>query len=301
MRRAILASIRPASARLGYCFRVSTTPVFIDHALSARLEAAEARHLALSVAALAEWCPERPSAVLHVGGGTAAFVGTSTSISRAAGLGMNGPVTEADLDALEDFYRSRGMAAKVLVSPFAEPSLLGQLSGRGFRLAELDSMLVRSISPDERFAAPDPAIGVRPAERSEAAVWVRSSIGGFSGSDSSVSEDAAAIFESAFLVPTSHYFFASIGGVIAGTGALDVQDGAAHFFATSTFAAFRGRGVQSALFLARLAFAQGAGHALAFLRTVSGSASQRNAERAGFRSVYSRATLLKRFAGDGPS
>lgn len=273
---------------------MSTPPAFLDHAFSARLEGAEARHLGLSVAALQQRHPERPAAVIHVGGGTASFLGPGTSISRAAGLGMSGPVAAEDLDALEDFYRSRGIPAKVLVSPFADPGLLEQLGERGFRLLELDSMLARSILPADRFAPADPAIAVREADKSEAAAWVRSSLHGFTGSDV-VSEDAAAIYESAFQVATSHYFFASIDGVVADTGAVDAQDGAVHFFATSTVPAFRGRGVQSALFQARLGYAQAKGHDLGFLRTYPGSGSQRNAERAGFRPIYSRATMLKRF------
>jgi ribosomal protein S18 acetylase RimI-like enzyme len=270
---------------------------FVDHALSARLEAAEAKHLELSVAALAERKPERSAAAIHVGGGVAAFLGPKVSISRAAGLGMRGPVSPDDLDRLEDFYRTRGMPAKVLLSPFADPSLVEALGERGFRLVELDSMLVRPIAKGEPIAAPAARIAIRVARRDEAAAWVRASLAGFSGSDGAPPPETAEIYETAFQVPTSTYFFATIDGEVAGSGALEAQGGAVHFFATSTRTAFRGQGVQSALFLARLAFAQAEGHDLGFLRTIAGSSSQRNAERAGFRAVYSRATLLKAFSG----
>jgi hypothetical protein len=49
--------------------------------------------------------------------------------------------------------------------------------------------------------------------------------------------------------------------------------------------------VQTALIRARLAFAAAAGCDLAAVNTVPGSVSQRNAERQGFRVVYTRALL----------
>src|SRR5262249_6291715 len=98
----------------------SMTPrpsTFVDHALSARLEAAEAAQLEGFARIVAERLPDLGAAVAEIAGGRASFLLPHVSVSRAVGLGMSGPVTAADVDALEAFYRTRGTEARILVSP----------------------------------------------------------------------------------------------------------------------------------------------------------------------------------------
>lgn len=251
--------------------------------------------LAALVRTLAARRPEKQAVALPVAGGCAAFLGPDVAPSRAAGLGMNGPVAASDVDALEDFYRSRGMPVRILVSPFADPSLFEALGAHGFRLIELDTMLVRSIEPGEAFPSPDGDVTVRAARTDEASAWVHTSLDGWFESPEPHRPDVVEIFEASFHTSSSHYFFASLGGAVAGAGATDIHQGAAYFFATSTLPASRRRGVQAALILARLAAAQAAGCDLCFTRTAAGSSSQRNLERCGFRVAYSRASMIKRF------
>lgn len=267
---------------------------FADHALSARLEAADAALLAELSLAIANHRPESHAVALSIAGGCAAFVGPIPP-SRAAGLGMRGPVTTSELDALEDFYRSRGVPARILASPFADPSLFEQLGARGFRLVELDTMLVRRIEPGETLPSTTGDIAVRAARPEEGSAWVRASFEGMFESPAPPPADRLATFEAGFHAPGITYFFAEAGGVTTGTGATHIHEGAADFFATSTLPASRNCGVQAALIVARLAFAQAAGCDLCFSRTMAGSGSQRNLERCGFRPVYSRATMIKRF------
>jgi GNAT superfamily N-acetyltransferase len=273
-------------------------PLSVDHALSARLELADARLHVLGYEAIAEHLPERASALLRIAGGVASYVGPRISLSRAVGLGMNGPVAAADLDALVDFYVQRREDARVLVSPYADDTLLAGLGERGFRLSDLGTTLARRLGLDPAdLIEPLPAgITVRRMEAHERATWVRTSLAGFSGTDDNVPGEMSATFEAVTHVPTTTYYFAAIDGVIAGAGALDVQSGAAYFFATSTLPAARRRGVQSALLRARLVAAQEAGCDLAFTQTVAGGPSQRNAERHGFATLYSRARLIRPFA-----
>jgi GNAT superfamily N-acetyltransferase len=105
-----------------------------DHALSARIEAVEASTIEGVVRAVQSRIPDLGAAVLAIAGGRAGFVGPGARISRAAGLGLIGPVSGEDVEALE-------------VSPFADPSLFEHLGERGFRLVELDTVLVRRIEP----------------------------------------------------------------------------------------------------------------------------------------------------------
>lgn len=275
---------------------MSTPPLFADHALAARIEAADTHLLTQCYEAVARHLPERPSALIEVGGGVAPFVGKGLSLSRAVGLGMHGPVSSADLDALEDFYRQRGADADLSVAPHADPTLFEGLGRRGFRLVQLDTMLAQRLAPGARFPPPAAGVTVRAAMPDEGPAWVRASLQGFSGSDSEVPEGMAATFEAAFHVLTSTYYFATVDGVLAGTAGVNLHAGTADMFGTSTLPGARGRGAQTALIHARLAAAEAAGCDLVFARTSPGSPSQRNLERLGFRPMYSRARMVKSFA-----
>ena len=275
---------------------MSASPLVADHALAARIEAADTYLLTRCYEAVAKHLPERPSAMIEVGGGVAPFVGKGLSLSRAVGLGMRGPVTDADLDALEDFYRQRGVDADLAVAPYADRTLFEGLGRRGFRLVQLDTLLAQRLDPEARFATPAEGITVRVAAPGEGPAWVRASLEGYSGSDSEVPAGMAETFEAAFHVPTSTYFFAVIDGAIAGTAGVNFHAGTAGLFGASTLPGTRGRGVQAALVHARLAAAQIAGCDLAVARTSPGSPSQRNLERLGFRPMYSRARMMKKLA-----
>ena len=282
-----------------------TAPFFVDHALSSRLEAVEAAQLAGLVGAVSARLPERRAAALFVGGGVAAFIGSNISTSRAAGLGMSGPVEDGDLVALVDFYRSREAPARILVSPFAHESLLARLGEHGFRLVALDTILVRrlDLDPAEIFAAAAVGVTVRAAALEDATTWVEASLSGFGAwghpPTPAMTARAAAFhagFEASFEGPESTYYLGSAGGILAGAAALDVRGGAGYFFAASTLEAQRGRGVQRALILARLVAARAAGCDLVFTGTAPGGASQRNFELLGFAPGYSQALLHRGFS-----
>ncbi|WP_437812850.1 GNAT family N-acetyltransferase [Sorangium sp. So ce1078] len=274
-------------------------PVFVDHALSARIEAAEAAKVEALAREVAARVPARRAAVAVIAGGRAAFVAPHMRISRAAGLGMSGPVEARDVEALEDFYASRGTAARILVSPFAHPSLLARLGERGFRLDSLDAVLVRHLAPAAEVHAPEPAarggVVVRRAAREEASAWIAASLAAFATPGEPPS-GVADIFEAGFHDPGAAHFFASIDGAVAGVGAVHVHERVALLFAGGTLEAHRGRGVQRAVIDARVAYARGEGCDLAYSVAEAGSTSQRNLERAGLVAVYSQAVLIKPFA-----
>jgi GNAT superfamily N-acetyltransferase len=274
---------------------MSAPHLFASHAVAARIEAADTHQLTRCYEAVAKHLPQRRAAMIEVGGGAAPFVGKGLSLSRAVGLGMSGPVTDEDLDALEALYQQHESDADIGVCPYADQTLFDGLGRRGFRLLQLDTLLALRIAPGTRFPPPAEGVTVRVAAPDEGPTWVRASIQGFSGSDSEVPEGMAETFEAAFHVLTSSFFFAAAAGVLAGTAGVDLHAGTASLFGASTFPGSRGRGVQAALVHARLAAAEAAGCDLAFTRTSPGSPSQRNLERLGFRPVYSRARLVKSY------
>ncbi len=268
---------------------------FVDLALARRLEEVEIAQHRAAAGLIAARLPELGAAAFTVAGGVVAYCGATVPISRAIGLALGEPFTDADADTLETFYRSRGCPAVVLLSPFADASIYRLLGERGFRLDELDSILTRSIEAADAALFPAGEITVERAPMREARAWVERSIASFSGSDSAVPDGSAAIYESLFPDPAATYLYARCQGEIAGTGATYAHAGTSYFFATSTAPAFRGRGAQTALIAARLALSAEAGCTLAYSRTASGGPSQRNLERAGFRVAYSRAVMKKRF------
>ena len=94
-------------------------------------------------------------------------------------------------------------------------------------------------------------------------------------------------------------FVAERDGAPIATASLNVQNGIALMAGASTIPAARRQGAQQALFDARLAFARERGIELAMVVTQPGSASQRNAERRGFRPVYTRAKWMRLSTNNG--
>jgi ribosomal protein S18 acetylase RimI-like enzyme len=264
-----------------------------DHALSSRIEAVEAASIADAVRAVQRRLPDAGAAVITVAGGRAGFITAAMRLSRAAGLGMSVPVSREDVEAIEAFYGARACDARIVVSPFAHPSLFEHLGERGFRLEALDTVLVRRITPADR--APNTRSGVSVHRAADAAAWVRLSLTGFAPEGSGPALDRAPYYQAGFDDPGKAFLVAEVDGVAAGAGALFLAGDIAYFFAASTLPAYRGRGVQGALVAARLALAAEAGCELGYLVTDAGSGSQRNFERAGFTTAYSQAQLVKRY------
>jgi hypothetical protein len=71
-------------------------------------------------------------------------------------------------------------------------------------------------------------------------------------------------------------------------GGMSIHDGVALLAGASTIPEWRHRGAQGALLQSRLDYAVQAGCDLAMIGAEPGSASQRNAERQGFRIAYTR-------------
>src|SRR5580704_15806210 len=254
---------------------------FADAALARRLEAAEALN--------ARFCTASPAgaAFLDIAGGCAIFVGAGSPLTQAVGLGLNGPVSEDEVDALEAFFRSRLTKISIDFCPLADPGLLEILSRRGYRATEFNNVLVRRIGGAPIVLAPR----VRRALAGEADLWSHTVGRGFfdQGDLTTAEMDVGrAIFA---MQGAMCYLAVSDAGEPAGGGALAVRSGLATLFADSTIAAFRRHGFHRELIVARLneAIAQGCDSATA--STMPGSTSQRNFERLGFEVAYTKVTL----------
>jgi ribosomal protein S18 acetylase RimI-like enzyme len=265
---------------------------FIDLSFVKRLETA--------VALCGKECAEQArvrtpgiaAAVENIAGGIAVFAGVDSPITQAVGIGLDGAVTEAELDRLEEFYFSRGAPVNLELSPFIDPSLAELLGKRPYRLAEFSNVLIRELHPEETFAAAAAGVTLRVAEHDEARNFTRILTEGFA--------DGAPVTQSLFDVVEGFFYrtagcniFAMVDGELAGGAGLDIHDGIAVMAGASTLPRFRRRGAQNALLSERLARSAQSGCDLAITITNPGTVSQRNSERAGFRIVYTRTKLVR--------
>lgn len=280
---------------------------FADQDLARRVEEAWDCLGVQNAQAHARLDPGSGATTLPVGGGHAVFMGAGSPLSQAQGLGLYGPVSDAELESMEVFYRARGAPIQVEVSSLAEPSLLALLSRRGYRAIEQTHVLVRPIGAGEvagegsstrgKDRADGPAIdqevAVAPILANEVGTWAESVLRCFFDGPEAL---PPALLEGAVAMaslPGVSCWLARVGGQIAGGGALVLHNALALICGDGTLAEFRSQGVQTALLRARLDRARRAGCDLAVICTQPGSSSQRNAERQGFQVVYAR-TLMSR-------
>src|SRR5258708_39164581 len=99
-----------------------------------------AQRLEFAEAANARGCmgTHPDSAVREIAGGIAVFAGAASPLTPAVGIGRNGPVSPAELDTLEAFFRTRGARPTIDLCPFADAGLLPQLADRGYHLTEFN-------------------------------------------------------------------------------------------------------------------------------------------------------------------
>ncbi len=214
------------------------------------------------------------------------------------GLGLNGPVTAADIAELVAFYGDIGRDARVEVADRAENGVFALLADAGFRMRWPVSVLVRRLNPgDQNEPVTDPA-GVRFEPVNPA--------------DSAAARQIACLLAESFAAPgcpvhpddiaanAAQLQHAEIRGVVAysgsrpiGAGFMDAREGVAALWGAAVAPDFRGRGVQTALLHRRVGAAIEDGAMLAVIETESGGPTHRNAARMGFRLGYSRTVLVR--------
>lgn len=265
---------------------------FADLALARRLEGADAARYADYAHARPRIVPELNPAVLRVAGGVAVYAGAESPFSRAVGLGLHGPIAEAEFARVTVFYRDRGLPAQVSLCPLADRSLLARLNRDGYRPEMFMHVWYRELTPSDTFPMPSPHIVTRPIQPAEADLWVRTAFGGGLDSDDAQPQRTAIIAAYPYMAHTTCYL-AWLDSEPAGAGTMALHDGVAELFGASTRPSYRNRGVQHALLAARLSAATAAGCELAVVHTEPGSDSQRNVERLGFRLAYTKVMMRR--------
>jgi hypothetical protein len=239
------------------------------------------------VEARAEAFPKSGATWIEVAGTYAMFDGVGSPVTQTFGLGVYEPVTEAHMEAIEDFFTSRGAEVFHEVCPHADPSAYEMIRQRSYQPIEFSNVLYRPIDPDLRLGASrNENIKVRVLERNEADLWSQTNFEGWS----EYPEYADFFKELSQVMAHSKapLFLAELNGQSIATGALTIAGDVALLAGASTIPSARRQGAQNALLEDRLRYAATQGCTVAMMVTLPGSGSQRNSERNGFRIAYTR-------------
>lgn len=265
-------------------------PLYLcDRTFARRLERAEARSNAEFVEARAQAFPNSGACWIDVAGTYAMFDGIESPVTQTFGLGLFDTVGISELETLENFFQERGADVCHEVSPLAEPSLLPLLNERGYQPFELSSILFRPIQPGLLLAqASSEAIRVRLIEPGEETLWASVAARGWSDVAPQLTEFLRELAPINKHRTNTFCFLAEREGEAIAAGALCLFEEVALLAGACTVPELRNQGAQRALLQERLRYGAAKGCDIAMIGAQPGSASQRNAERQGFRVAYTR-------------
>jgi hypothetical protein len=273
-------------------------PLLSDAALARRLERAEAHANRAFVESRARVEPHVGAGWCDVDGTWAMFDGPGSPLSQSFGLGTWAAVSPQQLARLEAFFAERDTAAVHEVATTADMTVLPMLAARGYQPVEWSAVLCQPLEEQSlRHSPPHTALQVRRIAPHEAAHWADTSARGWSDTP----ELAAFVRGFARIAADArdtHAFLVEREGEAMAAGSLHLHQGVALLAGASTVPAHRSQGAQGALLAERLHFAWEQGADMAMMVAAPGSASQRNAQRAGFQVAYSR-VKFQRAPGEG--
>ena len=266
---------------------------FVDKALARRLESAEEMPQVEYAHYYARVRPEIGATVEPIAGGHMIFAGLNSPIGRAVGMGFSAPVTAEELDRLEDFYRSKSAPAQLDYTPLSDPSLLELTKQRGYGIAELNNvhfLSLNNLEPVGKLNGFEIRRATKDAARDLSSIVARSF---FEKGD--MPEGFDDLITPMYEFAGSLTYGVAVDGkfVAAGAGLVIPEHRIFALFGAGTLPEFRGRGIQTALLRTRLLAAAEAGCEYAVIVTQGGTTSERNCVRLGFRTAYSKATLIR--------
>lgn len=274
--------------------------LFADVTLAARIERAECRLLADSVAAAARRRPGAGAFVREIAGGVASFTGPDSPLDKLFGLGFACAVEDGDLAEVEGAFVERGVRVQAEVASLADPGVGEMLTRRGYVLKSFENVLGRCLPfVDDRGigAGIDVSIG----DPDSLAAWLAVMVAAIAHPDTQGVPTHETFSPDALAGPLGDMaegagflrYLARRDGVLAGGAGMRVVDGVALLCGAATLPEHRRRGVQSALLGRRLVDAADAGCDVAVVTVQPGSKSQQNVEKQGFSLLYSRAILVR--------
>lgn len=264
--------------------------LFADLNLACRIEATDARAGTEYAHEMARLRPDSGATAISIAGGAAVYAGVGSPVTQAMGLALHGPVTEEEFDTLESFFRNRGCRVEIEVCPLADESLLALLGQRGYCVFEWSNVLIQPISAEASTPPLAAGIQIRRARSEDTDDLVGIMATCFLEQEE-VTREAHDLFTPSLGASGGAWFVGIVDSQTVGCAGLFIYGGVAFLAGAATLPAYRGRGIQNALSRRRLEYAASVGCDLAVVMTKPGSTSQRNAERQGFRVVYTRSKM----------
>jgi len=266
---------------------------FVDKAFARRLESCEEMPQVFYAREFKKTRPGIGAAEEEICGGHMIFAGLGSPIGRATGVGLDRPLTSDDVSRIEQFYREHKAPSQVDVCPLHPPELFEMFKDRGYAFAELNNVLYRKLDPAEKCPPPPDHCQIRRSYPEEAGVTGAIVESAFF--PDGAPEPFQGLIAPLYQMEGALAFVATVDGkpVACGAGLVIPDHKVFALCGAGTLTAYRGRGFQTALFRSRMAAAAEAGCEYAVVVTQGGSASQRNAERLGFRVAYSKVTVIK--------
>ncbi len=220
-------------------------------------------------------------------GGVVSFAGPGSWANLAVGVGLGGPVSEAEVDALVEYHHSRGVPSRAEILPIAHPTLVAALADRGFVLRRFENMWLRALPPGEDLRAALPhgwPAGVEVAEvrPGEEELFVDVSMSGFVPEGQAPNPTDREVGLRMLASPGVVSLLARADGQVAGAASGAVDGEAGGLFGATVLPAFRRRGLQSALIVGRMEALRARGATVACIESEPGIATERNARRLGF-------------------
>ncbi|MCU1309521.1 MAG: acetyltransferase [Candidatus Angelobacter sp.] len=267
--------------------------IFADFDLAARLEAATVAMLT-AFERVGRRMNGSPVALQNISTGKMLFAGVGSPVNHAVGMGMGKPVTSAEMDRVEKFFRSRKTPIEIMVCPLVDIAFPQLLVKRGYRPTEFENVLVLSLRDwkPQQPPAKKSKLTIRKNTPAQAALATKVIADGFA--QMAMPPEIRAPLEDFQRLPKALCYMAYADGVpvSSAAGMISPKQKVALLFGTSTLPKFRNMGAQSLLLQGRLKEAVAAGCELATISTFPGTTSQHNAERAGFRVAYTKTTYV---------
>jgi hypothetical protein len=265
--------------------------LFMDQALARRLEHVECGVGVEYVGVRQRIEPEAGAAFRNFDGTHAFFDGATSIQTQSIGLGIFAPVTTDSLAEVEAFFEQRASVPQHEVSLLAGVETTALLVERGYRPIELNNVLVQPLHAPAEVTAP--GLRARICGPADAEAWIDTAAAGWADHPE-ISPLVRTLGRISQMNPLMTHFLVERDGVPIAAAALAIYDGVALLAGASTIPAGRRLGAQNVVLGARLVEAHRRGCDLAMMIAPPGSASQRNAERRGFRVAYSRTKWMRR-------
>jgi GNAT superfamily N-acetyltransferase len=234
--------------------------------------------------------------------------------NQAIGLGMHGPVSDADLDRLVAFYADAGIQPQVELCPFADESLVRGLSARGFVIREFENTWYREtpegLTAEDVLLNPWPAGDdgqpmrvevVKPGDEDLLRTAVEVSRSAFVPEGYDFGESEMAIHRRMVEMPFCRKIFAWMDGEVVAAGGMKSRPPLGAMFGVTVREPWRRRGVQQALMAWRLAAGASDGCRTMVIHGQPGEPTERNAQRMGFRLAYTTPIVVRPGEGLTPS